>query len=734
MLDWEKLNRLNPTPPEGKVLVLGKPPTETEGYLVVGEAPGKEEVIAGEPFVGKAGQLLRKALDDWGVEPVYFTNACLWRPTDGSEDNVKPTTKEVLACLPRLWALIAWYKPRRILAVGAVAAAALFRFNKVIARRGMVKTIVVGGTIYEVWITHHPAYPLYEPDYWVDFYQDIGRFSRGERPDTSPTQHVQQIFAPAPTVAVDLEMTSPLPGQGQILCIAASGKPGEAVVSSDVGSVLSQIAGKSTIIGHNSIVDEVALRLAGYDLQFTEDTLLYHYAHDERKRTHSLKTLAPTIAGVATFEDLVAPYMHASEDDEEDGGLAAAPPDLLHAYNARDADATLRLWYALKAHYADSNWWLYRFLMEARKMLVEATLQGLSIDREALNAAIATQTEKVQAIRQSLPINPNSPEQVLSWLKQAGYRVNDTREDTLRRLDGPEPQKMLEYREESKVLDAFLIPLSEMGDVIRPSYQIHGTETGRLSCKDPNIQQFPERLKHLIVARPGKIFVGWDFNQLEIRVQAWLCRDPKMIEALREGVDFHQRTGELLGIDRQAAKRLNFLIQYGGGASKASRSLGISWNRAKALIENYYQMYAGLKAWKEDVTKLIIESGVLQTPYGRLRHFDFLTDDNLAEREREGHNFLVQSFSSDINLDVALEVYHRTGVPATLLVHDFAAFEIEERDLHDFVYVIEKAFHAVMNNQGAIVPFVLSVKAGKAWHPMTDFTATLVFRPGSPTA
>lgn len=726
-MEWEKLNDLNPVPPEGKKLVIGSPPDHREGYLVVGEAPGKEEVLAGEPFVGRAGQLLRQTLDEWGVRPVHFTNACLWRPGDGAED-VKPTQREVAACLPRLWALIAWYRPKRILAVGAVAAAALGKFCSGVMRRGTVKTVTIGGEQYHVWITHHPAYPLYEPDYWIDFYEDVGRFARGERPDDRPTVHVE-ICEPAPIVAVDVEMTSVLPGQGRLLCAAVASQPGYAVVG-NVETVLCSIPADAVLVGHNSLVDEVALRLAGYDnVCFGEDTLLYHYAHDERKRTHSLKTLAPVVARCTTEEDIIAPYLRNGEDDDE-GGIAAAPEDILYRYNARDADATLRLWYALREKYQhDENTSLYEFLMRIRNMLVEATLRGLAVDSRALQEAIDQQEARVADLMATLPVNPNSPEQVLTWLRQEGYAVADTREETLRGLEGTVPAQILAYREEAKILDAFLRPLMHVGgEVIRPSYKIHGTETGRLSCHDPNIQQFPERLKHLIVARPDMVFVGWDFSQLEIRVQAWLCGDPIMTQALMEDVDFHQRTGDLLGIDRQSAKRLNFLIQYGGGAAKASRALGISRSRAAQLIEEYYRTYAGLRKWKSQVTQRMIDTGVLVTPYGRRRHFDFLTDENLPEREREGHNFLVQSLSSDINLDVALRMYQRTGIPPLLLVHDFAAFEVPADFVQAFMADIRQSLLDVLGPLRPTVPIAMSVKAGPNWGAMKEVTA-LVVRP-----
>ena len=95
------------------------------GWLVIGEAPGAEEDLQGEPFVGRAGQLLNAMLRAIGLErgEVYIANILKCRPPG----NRNPTAAEIEQCLPYLETQVALLRPRLILVVGRVAAQALLR-------------------------------------------------------------------------------------------------------------------------------------------------------------------------------------------------------------------------------------------------------------------------------------------------------------------------------------------------------------------------------------------------------------------------------------------------------------------------------------------------------------------------------------------------------------------------------------------------------------------------------
>src|SRR5229473_1725968 len=132
MYDQDLLKKIVQDPPTDRPIVWGSPPNHTGGILVVGEAPGKNEEREGEPFVGDAGKLLRSLIAEaLGLpteavgDAAHFSNAVLWRPAQGSGPDTPPTTKDIAKCRAHLFLTVAMYRPRAILAVGAVAALAL---------------------------------------------------------------------------------------------------------------------------------------------------------------------------------------------------------------------------------------------------------------------------------------------------------------------------------------------------------------------------------------------------------------------------------------------------------------------------------------------------------------------------------------------------------------------------------------------------------------------------------
>jgi DNA polymerase len=139
------------------VFGVGNPHAE---WLIVGEAPGAEEDRRGEPFVGRAGQLLNSMLRAVGLarEQVYIANVLKCRPP-GNRD---PTSREAGECLPYLERQIALLKPKIMLAVGRIAAQNLLRTDKTLGglRRQVHR---FGESQVPLVVTYHPAYLLRTP-------------------------------------------------------------------------------------------------------------------------------------------------------------------------------------------------------------------------------------------------------------------------------------------------------------------------------------------------------------------------------------------------------------------------------------------------------------------------------------------------------------------------------------------------------------------------------------------
>jgi DNA polymerase len=144
-------------------------------WLVVGEAPGAEEDRQGEPFVGRAGQLLDAMLRAIGLargENVYIANILKSRPP-GNRD---PAPAEVAACLPYLERQIQLIRPRLILAVGRIAMQNLLGTQDSLgSRRGQVHEF--GGLRTPLIVTYHPAYLLRKPQDKRKAWEDL-KFAR----------------------------------------------------------------------------------------------------------------------------------------------------------------------------------------------------------------------------------------------------------------------------------------------------------------------------------------------------------------------------------------------------------------------------------------------------------------------------------------------------------------------------------------------------------------------------
>lgn len=144
-------------------------------WLIVGEAPGAEEDRQGEPFVGRAGQLLNSMLRAIGLarDEVYIANVLKCRPP-GNRD---PTLSEAAECLPYLERQIALLKPKVMLAVGRIAAQNLLRTNVTLGGlRGQVHHF--GLSRVPLVVTYHPAYLLRSPGEKRKAWEDL-KFARG---------------------------------------------------------------------------------------------------------------------------------------------------------------------------------------------------------------------------------------------------------------------------------------------------------------------------------------------------------------------------------------------------------------------------------------------------------------------------------------------------------------------------------------------------------------------------
>lgn len=440
------------------------------------------------------------------------------------------------------------------------------------------------------------------------------------------------------------------------------------------------------------------------------------------------------------------------------GTFADVPLETAAQYGAEDADFTWQLWHYFKPLLKENN--LYELFtnveMKIVPVLAAMELRGIHLSAEELAAyetELKVQLKKTEKEIYALvghEFNIASPKQLGTVLfeerglkppkkNKRGFSTDIAVLEELADLD-PVPQKIVEYRNLAKLLSTYVEPLPHMTDEngrIHTSYMQTGTATGRLSSRDPNLQNIPvreeagRRIRTAFTAEPGMVLISADYSQIELVVLAHLSGDANLCKAFTDGVDVHKSTAALIyGISseqvtpemRRTAKTINFGVMYGMGAFRLARDLGIPMARAKEFIENYFTQYAGIRTFIDNTVKKAEETGYVETLMGRRRKILAITSSNKLEKagaERIATNTPIQGTAADIvkkamlSVDQALRE-HPTGAKLLLQVHDELIFECPDNEKAinaSLALIRDKMEHAVTLK----VPLRVSIEQGKNW-------------------
>lgn len=292
--------------------------------------------------------------------------------------------------------------------------------------------------------------------------------------------------------------------------------------------------------------------------------------------------------------------------------------------------------------------------------------------------------------------------------------------------DYPIAALLLQYREIDKLQGTYVLPLQALADSadrIHTSYA-PDTSTGRISSRNPNLQNIPvkteqgRRLRRAFITEPGWTLVAADYSQMELRVAAHLSGDTVMQDVFRAGGDFHEQTAKRMGVDRRTAKMLNFSILYGKGPFGFAQDLDISVAEAKGFIDQYFKTYAKLREYLDNLLEGARNKGYTETLYGRRRAFPNLTSSNFQLRsaaEREALNMPIQGTQADILKDAMCTLAEKLqGQTARLIltVHDELVVETPQAEQEQTARLLEE----VMVEAAELdVPVSVSVKCGTNW-------------------
>lgn len=387
-------------------------------------------------------------------------------------------------------------------------------------------------------------------------------------------------------------------------------------------------------------------------------------------------------------------------------------------------------------------------------ILYQMEEEGMLIDRDYFKKLQLEFTAEVQKLEKEIcelagtNFNVNSPIQLSEVLftklqlptkgikkTTRGYSTGAKELDKLKDFH-PIISKIIEYREAAKLLNTYIIPIPNLAD---PSGRIHTTftqnvtATGRLSSKDPNLQNIPvrtdagKRIRTGFIADQGKVLVSADYSQFELRLAAVLSGDQALIDDFNNNVDIHTKTAseafnvpmdEVTKEQRRAAKVINFGILYGMSVKGLSDAAKMPIGEAKAFIDNYFNLRAPIKQKLDDILRQAKEVGFVETYYGRRRPTPDVKSPNFVIREaakRAAENMPIQGTEADLMKRAMIKVASKLPDNANLImqVHDSLIVECNFSQKAQVTAILKQEMESVAPELP--IKLAVDVTTGQNW-------------------
>ncbi|MEK6543958.1 MAG: DNA polymerase [Elusimicrobiota bacterium] len=396
------------------------------------------------------------------------------------------------------------------------------------------------------------------------------------------------------------------------------------------------------------------------------------------------------------------------------------------------------------------------------KTLADMEAAGIHVDRERLDALGQAWHIEMDQIKKNIitasgagdDLNLNSPKQLAVLLfeklklptfkkTKTGYSTN---EEVLAKLSPLHPvaAMILEHREISKLISTYveglLAAMDPASGDIHATFNQEGTQTGRLSCNNPNLQNIPVRTERglkirgcFTVRHPNQRFLSLDYSQIDLRVFAHLSQDQGLISFFKEGHDIHTQTAKLVFADggevtqemRRHAKAINFGILYGMGPWALAKEIGVTPEEASGFITRYLDRFPAVASWRQATIEQARKDGSVKTLLGRIRYLPEIHSENQHVREfaeRAAVNTPVQGTSADIiklaMLALAGYIYDK-GLQTKILlqVHDELLIEGPDKEIEEHGCRFKELMETAMR---LTVPISVHAKIGENWKELQD--------------
>jgi uracil-DNA glycosylase family 4 len=674
-------------------------------YMFVGEAPGEEEDNRGEPFIGGAGSVLNQILYGAGVHrpQTWITNVCRCRPPG----NRTPLPEEIEACKHKLLQEVRVVQPKYIVALGVTAAQTLC--GKGLTYRGMILPLKEEfGYQCPAVITYHPAFVMRQWEMLSTTAWDIRKLKMDfpnpainymiNPPRSIIRSYLELAIKQSLPTSVDIETrggekeTSEKglnPFADEIIGIGFCHTPGWALNLSgqymwDNWDIIKDFLEKHKlcIIQTVGTFDNTFLHIK--DVRFfhywNTATAMYCINSDSPRKLEYLRSLYTNMP----------PYKNAYKNPSSLSTID------LGQYNCLDVDITLRV-HNEQLKYTPLP--LMQRMMKEEYVALDMRLRGIKVNKDNLIQHYGNLLPEIDAIEaefNEVGINIASNKQLSNFIYKElgllpsaraskGKTFASVDEDEIvfqqRRLVENDPKykllsKILTHRQLSKIKSTYcegVFKIIQEDGRVHPDWNPQGTDTGRWACKSPNIQNIPKPLRSMYIPGEGKVFIGFDYNRLELWVGAILAEEAKMLEMLRKGVDIHNIVHEEIKKYDPKCERIKAkAVVFGGIYGRSEDSVGREFNVPRHVVKQWYGIFYSrfpkFINYMDNNISLWKTNGFLETPFGRRKY---------CRSYREALNFPIQSTASDVAVNGLMALYEE-GFHPVMNIHDQIVCEEDE--------------------------------------------------------
>jgi DNA polymerase-1 len=513
-------------------------------------------------------------------------------------------------------------------------------------------------------------------------------------------------------------------------------------------------------IWHNGKFDMRFMRREiGKEARCDDDTMLLSYTIDEQGGIHDLEQLGNDLLGAPDYKHMLKPWL-----PNRKTSFRVVPRPVLYHYLALDTSNTLQIFGVMRGRVAADPIMekLYtKTLMPAAEFLYQVEMRGMMVCKNRMehqSTVLQLDINQAYTVMQAVAaraglngeINPNSPLQLahLFWdvlkIKQPKAGDRSTRREVLDMLPNhPAVSALKSFRKASKAKSTYVTSLERNLNVdgrVHPTFLLHGTRTGRLSSRGPNMQNIPRgtQIRGMYMAQPGHVFIKADLNQAELRSLAVLSGDDYLLGVYAPGSrrKLHHETAEEFypgwiarGRDKTyegyeqiiRAKAVNFGIVYGRQAPSIADEFNLPMRVAQGFIDKWSHRSPKAWAFMEKCRNAPVKGQNLVTIFGRRKRHWLVTRENLNSLQNEASNFPHQSISHDICMHGGMKaapILQPYGVYPCNEVHDEVMFECPDiPELISFSkYVIVRCLESIAPSWGLTqIPFLAEADVGRRW-------------------